>query len=171
MTNLRERTPLPQPEGHYCFGCGTANPVGLKLKFYRQGDTVCTDVRLGREHMGWEGISHGGIISTLLDEVMAWAVIAFRRTFFVTRRMEVLYHRPVPIGAPLVVCGEITPEAVANGCRTVGRIEDSQGQVLATAAADFADLPEEKVALIPAHIRADMDALYERMAQELGPVK
>jgi hypothetical protein len=74
-----ERIPLPRLEGYDCFGCGTNNPIGLRMTFYRQGDAVCSDVVLKRDHVGWQNMAHGGIISTLLDEVMAWTVIYLNR--------------------------------------------------------------------------------------------
>ena len=102
-----EKRPIPKPEGYYCFACGTANPIGLNLEFYRSGDKVCTDITLGEYHVGWSNISHGGILSTLLDEVMSWAVLYFKRIFFVTRKMQVKYIRPVMVGTPLTVAGQV----------------------------------------------------------------
>ena len=49
----KEKTPIPIIEGHDCFACGTNNPIGLKLDFYRQGSSVCSDVVLSRNHVGW----------------------------------------------------------------------------------------------------------------------
>jgi len=65
-----ERIEIPKPSGYNCFACGTANPIGLHLNFFRSGDYVCSEITLDRYHGGWENIAHGGIISTILDEVM-----------------------------------------------------------------------------------------------------
>ena len=62
---------------------------------------VCwTELILTERFEGWEGIAHGGIVCTLLDEVMAWALID-HDLWGVTARMAVEFKRPVPIGRPI----------------------------------------------------------------------
>ena len=63
---------IPKLEGYNCFACGTANPIGLNLHFYLRGGYLCSDITLGKNYEGWENMAHGGIVSTLLDEVMSW---------------------------------------------------------------------------------------------------
>ena len=53
-----------------CFGCGESNPIGLRLKYRREGDRLRTEFMPGDDHQGWPGIVHGGIIASLLYEVM-----------------------------------------------------------------------------------------------------
>ena len=53
---------IPKLEGTHCFACGTDNPIGLNLSFYRQGDYICSDFTLGKNHEGWENMAHGGIV-------------------------------------------------------------------------------------------------------------
>ena len=86
-----ERFDIEKPQGHGCFACGTANPIGLNLQFYRLGDSVCSDITLTKHHEGWENIAHGGIISTMIDETMSWAILYFKRVFMVTRKMNIKY--------------------------------------------------------------------------------
>ena len=98
---------IKKPEGYNCFACGTANPIGLNLEFYTDNEKVFSEITLGKYHVGWADITHGGIISTLLDEVMSWTILYFKRIFFVTRKMEIKYIKPVQTGVPLVVSGSI----------------------------------------------------------------
>ena len=158
-----DKIPLPQLQGHHCFGCGTANPHGLKLRFYRQGRTVRSDVTLSHDYEGWQNMAHGGIISTVLDEIMAWTVIAFKRVFFVTGRMEVVYLHPVPIEEPLTARGEISPEQYDRGCIASGAIVDGRDRILATARAEIVFLPEERLDKLPQNLKDDMHALYAEM--------
>ncbi len=69
-------SPLAVRDDHYCFGCGQMNPYGLHLHFYvnEDGDGVSAPWTPAREHEGFTGISPGGIITTVLDEVMGWAL-------------------------------------------------------------------------------------------------
>ena len=56
-----------------CFACGRENPDGLNLQFSysSDGERVETTFIPDTRYQGWGGIVHGGIIVTLLDEVMA----------------------------------------------------------------------------------------------------
>ncbi len=58
---------------HSCFACGELNAVGLRLVLHVAGDTCWTETTLAPDFCGWEGITHGGIVATILDEVMGWA--------------------------------------------------------------------------------------------------
>ena len=53
-----------------CFACGADNPIGLKLQFECEGDDYVTRFLTAEEHSGWAGLVHGGLLATLLDEVM-----------------------------------------------------------------------------------------------------
>jgi acyl-coenzyme A thioesterase PaaI-like protein len=161
-----KRNPLPRLEESECFACGTRNPIGLRMLFYRQGNAICSDVLLTRNHVGWQSMAHGGIISTLLDEVMAWAVIYFKRTFFVTRRMTVRYRAPVPVDVPLTVRGALAPESPAGTCRTTGVLLDRAGKSLATGEAEFVLLGAERLTGLPETMKKEMCGLFERFGSD-----
>ncbi len=90
----------------YCFACGTENPIGLKLKFENTGGGVVANFTPGKEHQGFINVVHGGILSTLMDEAMAHAVLA-REIKAVTARMSLSFKKPTRIGEPLTVNGRI----------------------------------------------------------------
>ncbi|MEE9124550.1 MAG: PaaI family thioesterase, partial [candidate division NC10 bacterium] len=53
-----------------CFVCGKRNPNGLQLDFELVGDTeVRTSFLPTKQFQGFRDIVHGGIITTILDEV------------------------------------------------------------------------------------------------------
>ena len=160
-----ERIEIPKPEGHYCFACGTANPNGLNLHFYCSGDTVCTDITLGKYHVGWQNMAHGGIISTLLDEVMSWTVMYFNRAFFVTRKMEVKYVKPVMIGTPLTVAGRLTGESEPPKVTARAEIRDDEGRLFVRSNGEFVVIPKEKLSLVPASQKEEMQSLFERFPE------
>lgn len=91
----------------WCFACGRNNPIGLKLEFEELNDTYITRFTAGPEHQSYDGIVHGGIISTLLDEITT-RYIYVRGVKAVTARLEVRYRQPTPIGIELKVTGKIT---------------------------------------------------------------
>jgi len=167
MTIKAERILLPRIEKSGCFGCGPDNPRGLRMTFYAVGGTIRSDVILNKHHMGWENIAHGGIISTILDEIMGWTVIAYKRAFFVTRKMEVQYLRPVELDTALTVVGEIESDFAPKGCSTKGTLLDAQGKKLAEAWAEMRYLSVKRLPMLPEHYRKGMVELFERMRELL----
>ncbi len=161
MADEGKRVEIRKPRGHYCFACGTENPIGLNLTFYRVGDAVCADITLGKYHEGWQDIAHGGIISTLLDEVMSWAVMISKKTFLVTRKMDVKYVRNVIIGTSLTITGRLVDDSAPPKIRAKGEIRDDQGRLLVRGSAEFIALPEEKFASMPCDFKAQMASLFE----------
>jgi acyl-coenzyme A thioesterase PaaI-like protein len=60
-----------------CVVCGQENPNGLHIRYMRERDGAITaEWRPTKNWEGFEGIVHGGIISTVLDEAMSKAVAA-----------------------------------------------------------------------------------------------
>ena len=92
---------------HNCFACGTLNTNGLGLVLHLERERAWTELTLDRRFEGWEGIAHGGIVSTILDEVMAWSLVA-SDDWGVTARLGVDFRRPVPIDTALRADGWVT---------------------------------------------------------------
>ena len=156
------KTPIPILEGHDCFDCGTNNPIGLKLNFYLQGNSICSDVVLSKNHVGWQDMAHGGIISTLLDEVMSWTVIYFKKAFSVTRQIQVRYLRPVPVEVPVSVKGEITSDMTSRSCRAEAILLDSEGNILAKGEGEFVILSEDRLTALPDEFKKQMMNLFDK---------
>ena len=158
----RRKIPIPILEGHDCFACGTNNPIGLKLSFYRQADSVCCDIVLNKNHVGWQNMTHGGIITTLLDEVMSWTVIYFKKAFSVTRRIEVRYLKPVPVEVPLTVKGTLTSIGKPLSCEAEAVLLDAEKTVLAKGKGDFAVLSGDRLKTLPDDFKQQMRELFAR---------
>ena len=160
MNEEPKRVDIKKPEGHRCFACGTANPIGLDLKFYSLGDAVCSDIVLGKYHEGWQGLAHGGIISTLLDEVMSWAIMRSKRTFVVTRKMDIKYVRNVLIGTPLTVTGRFLGDGKPPIVKAKAEIRDDEGKLLVRSNGEFVVLPEERLSTVPNDFKEEMLSLF-----------
>jgi acyl-coenzyme A thioesterase PaaI-like protein len=92
---------------HNCFACGTLNTNGLGLVLHLEHERSWTELTLARRFEGWEGIAHGGIVTTLLDEVMAWSLVA-SDNWGVTARLAVEFRRPVPVETRIRADGWVT---------------------------------------------------------------
>lgn len=90
----------------HCFVCGPENPIGLGLRF-RLEDEICRgEFSPGPDHVGFDGIVHGGILYCALDDVMAnWFFLQGVRGY--TARCEVRYRRPVEVGTSLRLEGRL----------------------------------------------------------------
>lgn len=84
-----------------CFACGRDNQHGLKLKEFRISDGwIYCDISLDHDFSGFPGIVHGGIQSTILDELMAWAIFVFEKSVGITIDMQIKFRMPLPVNRP-----------------------------------------------------------------------
>jgi len=160
--NDNDRIMLPQLQGHGCFACGTENPIGLNLDFFLKGDAVYTEITLDKVYEGWEGIAHGGIVSTLLDEIMSWTIMYSKRAFILTRNMTVKYIRPIMIGTPLVISGQTTDALPFPRIGAEAEIRNREGGLLVKGSGEFVALSKEKFSSIPESYKRDMTLLFEK---------
>lgn len=123
-----------------CFVCGGANTRGMYLTFEQDNETrrIRGRFQIGAEYQGATGFVHGGIIATLLDEVMSKAN-RFRQARAVTAELSVEYLRPVRTGVDLIVEGWET-DAKGRNLFLQGEIRDAEGIVLARGKGRFVDL-------------------------------
>ena len=121
-----------QSEFPMCFACGKDNPVGLKLRIEKNGDEARGEFIISDLYQGWRGYVHGGIIFTILDEVMAYAY--FPEIKGVTAKTEVRIRQPILIGVPLVATGRVVKKS-RKLFTTAAEITLRDGTVLAESTA------------------------------------
>ena len=115
-----------------CFVCGEKNDGGLRLHFDidREKKTLRTTFTATPTYQGYDGVVHGGIISTLLDEAMA--KLSYELGYdAVTATLEIRFKKPAPILQPLEVYGEIV-EVKGRIVRARAHVTQRDGPVLAT---------------------------------------
>jgi HAD superfamily hydrolase (TIGR01509 family) len=91
-----------------CFACSQENPIGLKLKPVHDGEKVIAEFTPGKFHQGWNGVVHGGILYTLLDEVTAYAMLCHGVEFGVTAKSEIKFKQVAPINEPIQASAWVT---------------------------------------------------------------
>lgn len=146
---------------HWCFACGRANPMGLRLEYDVTRGRAATRFVPRREHTGYEGLVHGGIVTALLDETMGWAIFQ-QGIWGVTARIAVTFRGPVRVGDELVVTGQVTKEG-RRAIQTHGEMRDTAGALLAEADATFLLMPEER--------RRELERRYSRIDEAFAKVK
>ena len=129
---------LPHREKDNCFGCSPHNSAGLHLQFYTNGEKVVSWLRVPRHLSGWDHIVHGGVIATMLDEVMGWSALHLLRKMPLTKTITVEYLKPVYVDEDLTIEGRPVQghgdrEAVIHGF-----LYNKDGELCSKATGNFA---------------------------------
>ena len=96
-----------------CFGCGSSNPIGLRLTHRLEGDHLVTEFVPGEDHQGWPGIAHGGIIATLLYEVLENLPYHLGLVTMM-KSMETRFRRPAKTGKSLIARSWLVDQSDRN---------------------------------------------------------
>jgi acyl-coenzyme A thioesterase PaaI-like protein len=121
---------------------------------------------LSDDETGFVSIVYGGIIATILHDVMMWCLLRHRRRSFVTTEMNQRLLRPALAGQPLRAEARIAEE---DGDRVV--LEASlaavhePGRPLAQGAGTFVPLPGRLLDVVPADQREEMGCLFAEFAE------
>lgn len=135
---------LPHTAG--CLVCGRDNPHGLRLDLRVDPETNAVRVEFTprREHIGFEGVIHGGVLATVLDEVMVWAATWAGRRFCVCAELTTRFRCEAAVGRRLVVEAKIEsnrPRLIT----TVGEVRDAEtGEVVASGTAKYVPVPPDR---------------------------
>ena len=92
-------------ETNHCFGCGRDNPIGLKLDMKLDGNRCVAYFTPKVEHESYGDRMHGGLTSTLLDEVMGDYVFRKAGKPAYTARLEIRFRSAIRIGETVIVEG------------------------------------------------------------------
>lgn len=114
-----------------CFGCGPANPHGLRIGSYPDDAGLAATWTPDDHHEAFEGVLNGGVIGTLLDchsnWTAAWHLMAERGVDHppscVTAEYTIRLRRPTPTDRPV--------ELRAHVVDTTGDRVTVEGELLA----------------------------------------
>jgi uncharacterized protein (TIGR00369 family) len=125
-----------------CFVCGDQNVNGLKAKFFvRKDGAVISEIVADERFQGYKNVLHGGIISSMLDEVMIKSVLA-TGIFAVTAEMTVKFRRPVFTGQRISFIGKLA-EQKGRIFKAEGTAANDDGVIVASATATFLEAKGE----------------------------
>jgi 7,8-didemethyl-8-hydroxy-5-deazariboflavin synthase CofG subunit len=138
----RNNAPISLIDNDYCFVCGKRNPISLDIPVKKsiERNTCSFTWTPGPHYQGYAGVLHGGIISTLVDEAMAYAIMGEDLCrLIVTADIKVKFLKPVPIGLPITVAASVTNNK-RNHIFAHSSVISQEGTVLATAEGHFVEL-------------------------------
>ncbi len=98
-------------DGYMCFACSPANPSGLHMEFYEDGDDIVAFWEPNEYTQGWLNTLHGGIQSTLMDEIGGWVIVRKLQTTGVTSRLDARFIKSISTKETrLTIRGRITDQ-------------------------------------------------------------
>ena len=130
------------PNTSNCFACGLQNRAGLQLRMETDGRLVRSVFVPRPEHAGFTHAVHGGITTTALDELMAWAIIAAVRRPAYSVEFTVRFARPIGIGETVVVTGEMVSNRRNRLFETRGEVRNQENELCASATGKYLALGE-----------------------------
>jgi acyl-coenzyme A thioesterase PaaI-like protein len=128
-------------DGNSCFVCGPKNAAGLQVQFRLEEGVCLAEYTPPEQYCGFDGVTHGGILFSLLDDVMAnWLFLQGERAY--TAKCEIRFREPAVIGERLLLEGELLSRK-GRIAKLAGRARHADsGQVLAEATATFVVIPD-----------------------------
>ncbi len=120
-------------DDNHCFVCGEKNPMGLKLNFRYSDDSMKAEaiVTFAEQFQGWSNIVHGGLLSTVLDEIMVKPA-ENQGLNCVTAELNVRFRKPAYVGQQYKVTGKIK-EIRGRKISATATIETMEAEVITEA--------------------------------------
>lgn len=156
------------PHTRSCFVCGEENPLGLRLRFETDGTVVKTRFTPRPEHAGFKDVIHGGILATLLDEIMVWACAVKTRKFGFCAEMNVRFQRSAVPGMELMVEAQLVSDRRGKIFEAKSEVKNSAGEVLATATGKYMPIRDADFNLLQQDMIGDATWLIERSSNSHG---
>ncbi len=128
-----------------CIACGKENHSGLQLELYYDKGLrkVFAEIIFEKRFIGYEDIIHGGIITTVLDESMAWVNIKETGRMALTKNLKISFYRPVRFDEKYRV--ESYVENInENIAYTHAILKDSEGRICAESDGEFILMSETR---------------------------
>ena len=150
------------PHTHSCFVCGESNPMGLKLLFQTDGSIVQTRFTPLPEHIGFKGIVHGGLISTVLDEIMVWACAVQTKRFAFCAELNVRFRNSLPPHVETLAQGELVTNRKNRIFEAKSEIRNAAGELIATATGKYVPVPATDITQMATDFVDDPTWVFEK---------
>ncbi len=108
------------------------------MKFYTDESSVFSTVTIPDHLCGWSNLIHGGVLSTILDEIMGWAALYLLKRIILTKSMTVEFLKPVHMGGVLEAESKVLEIDGKHSVMMEGVILDVEGEVCAKSRGQYA---------------------------------
>jgi uncharacterized protein (TIGR00369 family) len=153
------------PATRSCYVCGTANPLGLHIGFHIAGTAAETRFSFRPEFSGFRDTVHGGVISTVLDEVMVWAIGIASGKFVYCGELTVRFLRPTATRAEVVARGEVTENKRGRLFFARAELRNAAGELLAEATGKYLPVPESVTDAVLEDFQDGIPPFFQKVSQ------
>lgn len=137
------RSPLKQIPNRFnstCFACSPKNPSGLQMHFMAGEDFVQSELQIPQHLCGWNNLAHGGILTTILDEIMSWTAMHFLKQLVMTKTLNISFLKSINVGETIKAVGRVKQKSGRHEVIMEGVLCDQKGRECVKAEAVFATL-------------------------------
>ena len=147
------------PRTRSCFACGESNPIGMKLHIETDGHIVRAKFVPQSEHVGLKQTVHGGIVCTVLDEMMAWVCAVQTRRFTFCAELNVRFLLPVRPAEEITAVGELTANRRGKLFEARAELRNQQGNALAAATGKYLPVKQTEAVDMATDLVGDLQML------------
>ena len=147
------------PHTHSCFVCGESNPIGLKLRFQTEGGIVRAEFTPRAEHAGFQETVHGGLISTVLDEIMVWVCAVRTGQFAYCAELTVRFVGPARPGRVAKISAELVSNKRNRLFEAKAEWRDASDKLLASGLGKYLPIPKSDEAKLAQDLVGDWSGL------------
>lgn len=168
-SHITEELPkeIPNYWSGNCFGCSPSNPYGLQMKINLSKNGCFSYLRIPDYFCGFDGIVHGGIIASILDEISAWTLVVHLSKIGVTKEVSIQYLKPVATNLPIIAEGEIISCDNSN-VLTKASIKNTDGIILAECKSNWIIPDLKTLARLTGKELSKIESMFNRV---LIPIK
>jgi uncharacterized protein (TIGR00369 family) len=148
------------PHSRSCFVCGSRNAIGLNLRFQTDGQVVQSRFTPRPEHNGFINVVHGGLLATLLDEMMVWACAVQTRRFSYCAEMTVRYLAPAQPDQVMLAQANLVANKRDRLFLAEGSLQREDGIQIATATGKYMPIRDVDVS----QLIADFEGTPEQLS-------
>ena len=141
---MKLQNPYAAFPGYNCFGCSPTNPYGLQMEFFKDGGEIVCRWIPGEHFQGFHDMLHGGIQSTMMDEIASWVVFVMLDTAGVTYQLNTRFRKPVLISKGMITVRASLVKQQKRIAEIEARLYDGAGVLCAESQANYFVFPREQ---------------------------
>ncbi len=145
------------PHTRSCFVCGETNPLGLRQRFHTDGRGVRAQFVPQAEHCGFAGVVHGGVLATMLDEIMVWACAVGARQFAFCAELTTRFHQPARPGEILTLEAELVADRRGKIFEAQAVVLNAAGETMASATGKYMPVRSMDLAELQRDVVGDLN--------------
>jgi acyl-coenzyme A thioesterase PaaI-like protein len=116
------------------------------MRFHTDGEALYSWLTVSSQFCGWNDFVHGGVITTILDEVMGWSAIYLLKTLTLTKSITVNFLKPIHTNDELRAEGRISRRDGEREVLMEGLLYNSKETLCSKAYGTFATFPPDVAA-------------------------